>query len=77
MLPDGLAPRFDRASWPLPEVFRWLQAEGNVAEDEMHRTFNMGIGLVFAVAPDQAETALAELRAVGENPVVIGDIVPE
>ena len=77
MLPDGLTPRFDRASWPLPEVFRWLQAEGHVAEDEMHRTFNMGIGLVFAVAPDQAETAMEELRAAGENPVVIGDIVPE
>ena len=77
MLPDGLTPRFDRAAWPVPPVFEWLQAEGNVAEDEMHRTFNMGIGLVFAVAPDQADTALAELRATGEEPVVIGDIVPE
>jgi len=77
MLPDGLTPRFNRASWPLPEVFRWLQAEGNVAEDEMHRTFNMGIGLVFAVAPDQADTAIAELEAAGESPVIIGDIVPE
>ena len=77
MLPDGLTPRFDRAAWPVPPVFEWLQAEGNVAEDEMHRTFNMGIGLVFAVAPDQAETAIAELEASGERPVVIGDIVPE
>jgi len=42
----------------------------------MHRTFNMGIGLVFAVAPDQAERAIADLQAVGENPVVIGDLVP-
>ncbi len=77
MLPDGLTPRFDRAAWPVPPVFEWLQAEGNVAEDEMHRTFNMGIGLVFAVAPDQAEAALADLRATGEEPVVIGDIIPE
>ncbi|WP_300378479.1 phosphoribosylformylglycinamidine cyclo-ligase [Henriciella sp.] len=77
MLPDGLTARFDRASWPVPEVFRWLQAEGNVAEDEMHRTFNMGIGLVFAVAADQAETAIAALEASGESPVVIGDIIPE
>ena len=76
MLPDDLTPRFDRAAWPLPDIFRWLQEEGNVAEDEMHRTFNMGIGLVFAVSPDQAERAIAELEAVGENPVVIGDLVP-
>ena len=77
MLPDGVVPRFDRASWPLPDVFRWLQEEGNVAEDEMHRTFNMGIGLVFAVAPDQLEAAMADLDAAGETPVVIGDLIPE
>jgi phosphoribosylaminoimidazole synthetase len=76
MLPDGLTPRFDRASWPVPPVFEWLQGEGNVAEDEMHRTFNMGIGLVFAVAPDQADAAIAELTALGENPVILGDILP-
>jgi phosphoribosylformylglycinamidine cyclo-ligase len=76
MLPDDLAPRFDRSSWPVPDVFRWLQEDGNVAEDEMHKTFNMGIGLVFAVAPDQADRAIAELEALGEAPVVIGDVVP-
>ena len=76
MLPESLAPRFDRAAWPVPEVFRWLQAEGQVAEDEMHRTFNMGIGLVFAVAPDQADSVIEALQATGEEPVVIGDIVP-
>ena len=76
MLPDGVVPRFDRASWPLPDVFRWLQEEGNVAEDEMHRTFNMGIGLVFAVAPDQLDAAIADLEAAGESPVVIGDLIP-
>ncbi|WP_084396770.1 phosphoribosylformylglycinamidine cyclo-ligase [Henriciella aquimarina] len=77
MLPDGLTPRFDRAAWPVPEVFRWLQAEGHVAEDEMHRTFNMGIGLVFAAAPDQVDGVIEALRATGESPVIIGDIVPE
>jgi phosphoribosylformylglycinamidine cyclo-ligase len=76
MLPDGVVPRFDRASWPLPDVFRWLQEEGNVAENEMHRTFNMGIGLVFAVAPDQLDAAIADLEAAGESPVVIGDLIP-
>ena len=42
----------------------------------MHRTFNMGIGLVFAVAPEQVDRAIAELEAVGESSLIIGDIVP-
>ncbi|WP_084418579.1 phosphoribosylformylglycinamidine cyclo-ligase [Henriciella litoralis] len=75
MLPEGTAARFNRASWDIPEVFRWLQSEGHVAEDEMHRTFNMGIGLVFAVAPDQADMVIADLEALGEAPVIIGDVV--
>jgi len=75
MCPNHLAPRIDRGAWTPPAVFDWLQSEGNVAEDEMHRTFNMGIGLVFAVAPDKVDTAMAELTACGETPVILGDLV--
>ena len=75
MCPDTLVPRIDRASWTAPPVFDWLQREGNIAEDEMHRTFNMGIGLVFAVAADDVDGAMAELVTLGETPVVIGDLV--
>jgi phosphoribosylformylglycinamidine cyclo-ligase len=75
MCPVGLAPRIDRDAWtPLP-VFDWLQAEGNIAIDEMHRTFNMGIGLVFAVSATQADAVLTELQRLGETPVVLGDLV--
>lgn len=74
MLPDTLFPRIDRAAWSAPPVFDWIKAEGNVAEDEMHRTFNMGIGLVFAVAADQADSVCKTLRKNGEAPVVIGDL---
>lgn len=74
MCPDHLAPRIDRAAWGAPPVFDWLQREGNIAEDEMHRTFNMGIGLVFAAAADDADAVVAELRALGETPVIIGDL---
>ncbi|MEM5517295.1 phosphoribosylformylglycinamidine cyclo-ligase [Henriciella sp. AS95] len=74
MLPDQLTPRFDRTSWSVPEVFKWLQAEGRVEEDEMHRTFNMGIGLVFAVAPQDADDVMSELASLGEQPTIIGEI---
>ncbi len=75
MCPDHLAPRIDRTAWVAPPVFDWLQAEGKIVEDEMHRTFNMGIGLVFAAAPDAVDAVMAELTALGETPVVIGDLV--
>lgn len=75
MCPDHLTPRIDRKAWIAPPVFDWLQKEGNIVEDEMHRTFNMGIGLVFAVSKDDAETVLTELKSLGEAPVVIGDLV--
>lgn len=74
MCPNALTPRIDRSSWQAPAVFDWLQREGNIVEDEMHRTFNMGIGLVFAVAPDAVDAVMADLQALGETPIVIGDL---
>ncbi|WOR14294.1 phosphoribosylformylglycinamidine cyclo-ligase [Hyphomonas sp. FCG-A18] len=74
MCPDHLIPRIDRNAWTPPAVFDWLQREGGVEEDEMHRTFNMGIGLVFAVAPEQVGPVLANLRTAGESPVVLGEL---
>jgi len=75
MCPDTLAPRIDRNAWQMPAVFRWLQETGNIAEDEMHKTFNMGIGMVFAVAPDTLDQALSLLTEAGEAPVIMGDLV--
>ena len=75
MCPDHLAPRIDRAAWAPPAVFNWLQDTGNIVEDEMHRTFNMGIGMIFAVALDQADAAIAALKQAGETPVILGDLV--
>lgn len=74
MCPDNLSPRIDRSAWtPLP-VFDWLQAEGNIELDEMHRTFNMGIGLVFAVSSENLDEVMSQLQAAGEKPVVLGDL---
>jgi len=74
MCPDTLTPRIDRTAWTPPAVFDWLQAEGNVETDEMHKTFNMGIGMVLAVAPGDVDAAMAALKEVGEDPAVIGDL---
>lgn len=60
MLPEGLSARIDRKSWPVPEIFLQLQKLGNVEEEEMYRTFNMGIGLVLALSPEEAERFIAE-----------------
>src|SRR5262245_8170783 len=63
-----------QASWPRPEVFEWLQRAGNVAEDEMHRVFNCGIGMVAVVAPGDVRRAMDNLRASGETVYEIGAI---
>ncbi len=76
MCPDHLVPHIERTAWTPPAVFGWLQSVGNIAEDEMHRTFNMGIGLVFAAAPDKADTVMDKLRALGEQPVILGELTP-
>lgn len=70
-----LAALIDLDSWQRPDVFNWLQQAGNVAEAEMLRTFNLGIGFVVAVADADAEAALALLADAGESPVIIGRMV--
>ena len=61
-------------AWPRPEVFQWLQRTGGVAEDEMHRVFNCGIGMVVIVDPKDAKRAMSTLRAAGETVYEIGSI---
>jgi phosphoribosylformylglycinamidine cyclo-ligase len=74
MLGDDLQARLERARWRRPPVFDWLQAQGSVRDDEMHRVLNCGIGMVVCVAPGDAERALALLRAAGEEALLIGTI---
>jgi len=65
----------DMDAWPRPDVFSWLQQAGNIAEDEMLRTFNCGIGFVLAVPASSADATVALLHAAGEAPTVIGRLV--
>lgn len=76
ILPDQLAAVLHRDAWEMPPLFRWLQRQGNVADHEMARVFNCGIGMVVVVAPEHAENALHSLRAAGETAWRIGEIKP-
>ena len=61
MLPAGIGVRIDRAAWQVPAIFRLIQERGHVDEMEMYRVFNMGIGMVLLVAPEQVEQAMGDL----------------
>ncbi|QGN53690.1 phosphoribosylformylglycinamidine cyclo-ligase [Novosphingobium sp. Gsoil 351] len=75
VLPDGLHARIDAHAWPQPRLMAFLQAQGNVEPEEMARTFNCGIGMVLAVAPDEAEAVARDLAAAGETVFQIGEVI--
>ncbi len=74
VLPIDVDAILDLDSWQYPAVFRWLQEQGNVEENEMLRTFNCGIGMVVCVPLDEADKAIAVLESAGETVYRIGRI---
>jgi phosphoribosylformylglycinamidine cyclo-ligase len=74
VLPDGVRAVLEKSAWPLPPLFQWLQEHGNVAEAEMHRVFNCGIGMVAILAARDADRAARALRAAGETVYRLGGI---
>ncbi len=74
VLPDAVKAVIEQGKWQRPKLFDWLQQEGKVAESEMHRVFNCGIGMVVVVARENVEQALQLLNAAGEKAVEIGRI---
>ena len=74
VLADGVTANFDWNAWDMPAVFQWLQATGGVADEEMRRTFNCGVGLMLVVAPQDAEPVLAALLQAGEDAFVCGQL---
>ena len=74
ILPAGLGAEVDLDAWRLPPVFEWLRARGGIADAEMLKTFNCGIGLVAVVAADRADPVAEALRAAGETVSRIGRI---
>lgn len=75
ILPEGLGCEIDPTTWRVPEVFDWLARTGNIAPGEMRRTFNLGIGMVLAVAPGDVGCTLDMLDEQGEHAVEIGEVV--
>jgi phosphoribosylformylglycinamidine cyclo-ligase len=74
VLPDGVTAELAKSAWPRPPLFDWLQQQGGVAEAEMHRVFNCGIGMAVVVAKEHAAAAAAQLRAAGESVYAIGSV---
>ncbi len=75
ILPPGCAAVIDRHRWTPTPIFRLIQTRGLLPDDEMYRTFNMGIGLILVVAADQADAVRTAAEALGEGAVVAGRIV--
>lgn len=75
ILPPGCQARIERDAWVRPPLFDWLQQHGRIEEDEMHRVFNCGIGLVIAVAAEHCESVRLALEAAGETVWPIGEIL--
>jgi len=76
ILPETVAAKIDATSWTMPPLFTWLAQEGQVAQDEMYRTFNCGIGMVVVMAAEHADAAMQHLTAAGEQVYRLGTVVP-
>jgi phosphoribosylformylglycinamidine cyclo-ligase len=74
IIPERIAARIDTTAWTVPPIFRLVQEKGNVSQEEMYRTFNMGVGLVAAVPAEQADKAIAAVQAAGEKAWRIGEV---
>jgi phosphoribosylformylglycinamidine cyclo-ligase len=74
VLRDGLEVLLHRHAWPRPAIFEWLARAGRIADAEMYRTFNCGIGMVVIVGADRADAALELLRSQGESALLIGEV---
>jgi phosphoribosylformylglycinamidine cyclo-ligase len=74
ILPKNTTAKIRKAAWPRPEVFTWLQDTGGVAEDEMWRVFNCGIGMAVVLAREHVDAARKLLEGAGERVYEIGAI---
>jgi phosphoribosylformylglycinamidine cyclo-ligase len=75
VLPENTQAVISKSAWTLPPLFQWLQEQGGVADAEMHRVFNCGIGMVIVLSAADAALAITELRSLGEQVYELGKIV--
>lgn len=74
MLPEGVCASVKKDSYEVPPVFRLLQKKGGIEEKMMYNTYNMGIGMVLAVDPEDVDKTVEAIKAAGEEPYVIGNV---
>lgn len=74
VLPSNVCAHIDSQSWDWPQIFTFLQQQGNVETNEMYRTFNCGVGMILAVDADAADAITQELNKLGENAWIIGEL---
>ena len=75
MLPEGKHAMIEKNSYDIPPIFKMMAREGNVAEDMMYNTYNMGIGMMVCVDPADVDKTMEAIKAAGDTPYVIGKIV--
>jgi len=75
VLPNNLAARLDSSSWIMPDIFKWLQTEGNIDSKEMYRVLNCGIGMVVVTSKNSSQAVIDCLKDSGENAWLVGEIV--
>ena len=73
MLPDGIVANVKKDSYPVPPIFDLIQKEGNIAEEMMYNTFNMGLGMVIAVDPADVDKTMQAIKDAEEEPYVVGN----
>ena len=74
ILPENINAEINLDSWQQPEVFNWIQTEGNVDQEEMLRTFNCGIGFVLVVSNSDSKRVINALAETGHNAYLIGEV---
>jgi phosphoribosylformylglycinamidine cyclo-ligase len=77
MLPQGLAASIDTAAWRVPPLFETLRGIGRIPVDDYRRTFNLGVGMIFAVSGRSETRAMTALEKLGEAPFRIGEVVAQ
>ncbi|MFW5668363.1 MAG: phosphoribosylformylglycinamidine cyclo-ligase, partial [Acetivibrio ethanolgignens] len=74
MLPEGIRAFVNVGSYTVPAIFNMLQKDGGISEEMMYNTYNMGIGMMVAVKPEEADKAVALLKAAGETAYIVGEV---
>ena len=75
ILPEGVAAEIEKNSYEVPAVFKVMQERAGITDEQIYNTFNMGIGMMVVVAPEDVDKAIASLKATGEDVAVIGKTV--